>query len=558
MAEQSSRGFYRRLAWTNIRRNRVFCLPFALAVAVVSAVFFLCVGIAFSDGLSNMPSGATARAIFAFGVFTFALFAFFFMFYLNHFLVKQRKKEFGLYAVLGLSKNHVGRILLWENFLLIGGGMLSGILLGALFGQLLFSLLKQLIHAAPGLQLRIPPVAYLGVAILFALVFAATAVYNLAQIRLANPISLLQSEKRGEKKSRFLLPAALLGLAMLGFAYYFAWTIENYAIALGVFFPLAMLVICATYLLFAAGSIAVLRLLRANKRFYYRPEHFVSISGMFHRMKQNAAGLATICILSTMLTVTLTTTLSLYLGQEKILAERYPQDLAIYSGGAEGADAAVYDAELSDLAALYDITLRPAETEPEAISVLETLPHSLYDAQNNWFYCDISGADADATAFIQELRKGKDPLVYGYFDDVFSARQEGYTMFGGLLFLGAFFSIVFLVIAVLLIYFKQVSEGYEDKARYLILQQVGMDAQQVQDTIRRQVRWVFILPLLATMLHMLFASRIITRMLEAFLLYDWGMTLRCSLGVCLLFILLYFVVYQLTARIYYRIVRHSV
>lgn len=563
------KGFYRRLAWTNVKRSRDVSLPYCLATAIISSVFFLSVGLAFSDSLSNVPNGPIAMSVFSVGIFTFAVFAFFFMLYLNNFLIKRRKKEFGLYAVLGLSRRHVGRVLLWENVFLLGGGLLGGLLLSLVCGRLLFELLLRLIHAVPGSYFSPSPLAYFATLALFGLVFVVTSLYNLAQIRLANPIALLQSEKKGEKQSRLMIPLALFGALALGVAYYFAWTIDNEGLAIGIFFPLVLLVILATYALFSSGSIVVLRALRANKRHYYQPKHFIAISGMFHRMKQNAAGLATICILSTMLLVTVSGTLSLYLGQEKILAERYPYDVEIALDMEEAADAAVYDQALAALAAEHGVTLRtddipvmPAgpdgarpETDEPALyyGTLQTLAHSLF-VNNAELYFNVDGAEADCLAFIAALRDGEAVPNY-YIADVFSTRQEDYALFGGLLFLGAFFGVVFLVVAVLIIYFKQITEGYEDKERFAILQKVGMDEAQVKATINQQVRWVFFIPLAVTLLHMLFARRILANMLQAFTMYDWGLVLWCVAGACVLFVLLYLIIYRLTARVYFRIVR---
>ena len=327
-----AKGFYRKLAWNNLRRSKEVYLPYMIATAIISGVFFLTVGLTFSGKLSNIPSGQTTKAVFAMGIGLFAVFAIGFMAYINNFLVRRRKKEFGLYSVLGLSKGHIGRVLLWENSMVLGIGVVVGMVFTLLFGRLLFLLLLKLIHVAPDSEFSIPPMAYAVTVALFLLVFLLTSAYNLFQIRISNPIELMHSEKTGDKKeSRFLLPRAILGFVMLAAAYYCAWTIDISGVALGAFFPLALLVILATSLLFTAGSIAVLRLLRANKRIYYKLKNFVSISGMFHRMKQNAAGLAAICILSTMLIVTVSGTLALYLGQEEILEESYPlYDIMVY------------------------------------------------------------------------------------------------------------------------------------------------------------------------------------------------------------------------------------
>jgi ABC-type antimicrobial peptide transport system permease subunit len=538
--------FYLRLALGNVRRNKLTYLPYLIATAVMSGVFLLIAGLLFSESLTNTPSGRTATMMFGLGLVVYAIFTFAFMLYINNFLIKRRQKEFGLYGILGLDKRNVGRVLLWENLFVIGGGMACGIVIALVFGRLLFLALTHLIHAVPGSTFSLAPLAFALMFGLFFVVFFVTSVINLVRVHMANPIALLSSEKRGEKDKKGLLPLAILGLVLLCGAYYFAWTIDIPGLALGVFFPLAIVVIAATYLLFLCGSIVVLRLLRLKKSFYYKPDHFVTISGMFHRMRQNARGLATICILSTMLVVTVSGTLSLYLGREEMTGGMYPFDVVVY---------------LPDKDKL--ITELPEGEEyrrnnfvwPESVFV--DTPSLIY--YDHAFRFDVDGTQSDCLRFIGAIRDHYDESVSErpnlLVSDVFTARQEGYGFYGGLLFLGAFFAVLFLAVAVLILYFKQVTEGYEDKERFSILQQVGMDDRQVKHTINRQVLWVFFLPLAATALHMVFASRIMARMLRSFMLYDWNLVLCCIAGTLLVFALLYFGIYRLTSHTYYRIVK---
>ena len=578
------KGFYLKIAWANVRRSKEVYLPYMLAAAIIGGVYFLVVGFSFAQGLSGVPGGENARMLFSMGVTVFTIFAFCFLFSINRFLIKRRKKEFGLYGVLGLSKGHVGRILLWENTIVLFGGLILGIVFALVFGKLLFLLLLKLMRALPSLSFSPSPLAYAAVAFLFLAIFFCTSLYNLAQVHLANPIQLMQSERKGEKDSRLLWPKALLGALLLGAAYFFAWTVENSGMAMGIFFLLVLMVIFATYLLFNAGSIAILRMLRAKKKFYYKPNHFVTISGMFHRMRQNASSLATICILSTMLTVTLTGTLSLYLGQEQTLRPLHPFDVAFYTGSSDAApgddlqalDAALYEmAQKRGLAmeanpdklSYTDYTLDEGVPYPiEGIVVyadsdLRILSHTIY--RDGILYFDLQGSESECLSFIEDLQLFTQSRVqdadwdkhYTLISDIFTDRQDGYGIYGGLLFLGAFFSTLFLSVTVLMLYFKQITEGYEDKDRFAILQKVGMDQVQVKKTIDSQVLWVFFLPLAATMLHMVFASRILTNMLRAFNLSDWVLVISCAGGVCLGFAVLYLLAYKLTARVYYRIVK---
>ncbi len=566
--------FYFKLALSNVRHNKLTYLPYLIATAVMSGVFLLISGLLFSKGLTNTPSGDTARMLFAFGLVVYALFTFFFMLYINNFLIKRRKKEFGLYGILGLDKRHVGRVLVWENTFVIGGGLVLGTAIALVFGRLLFLLLMKLIHAIPGSAFSIPLIAYGLMAALFFLVFLVTSIANVIRVHTASPIALLSSDKSGEKDKKGLLPLAVLGLIMLVGAYYFAWTTEVPGIALGIFFPLAIAVICATYLLFLCGSIVVLRLLRMKKSLYYQADHFVTISGMFHRMRQNARGLATICILSTMLVVTISGTLSLYLGREQMTRGMYPFDAQVYVPETATSEQIVsYDATLNKIAAEHNVTLLanknklirelPAEEEFrrnnfvwEKSEFVEVPTLIFYDES---FRFDMKGTTEDCLAFVQAVR---DQYSQSFLDtpglmvsDFYTAMEDGYGFYGGLLFLGAFFAVLFLAVAVLILYFKQVTEGFEDKERFAILQKVGMDDQQVKKTINSQVLWVFFLPLAATTLHMLFASKIMAQMLKTFMLYDWDLVLTCIAGWLVAFTLLYFVIYRVTARTYYRIVR---
>ena len=566
--------FYFKLALSNVRRNKITYLPYLVATAVMSGVFLLISGLLFSKGLTNTPSGDTAKALFAFGLVVYALFTFSFMLYINNFLIQRRKKEFGLYGILGLDKRHVGRVLIWENTFVIGGGLVCGTAIALVFGRLLFLILMKMIHSIPGSTFSISPIAFGLMFALFFLVFLVTSVANIIRVHTASPIALLSSEKSGEKDKKGLLPLAILGALLLGGAYYFAWTTEIPGLALGIFFPLAIAVIIATYLLFLCGSIVVLKLLRMKKSLYYQPDHFVTISGMFHRMRQNARGLATICILSTMLVVTVSGTLSLYLGSEQMTRSMYPFDAQVYvTESATQQQIIDYDATLNKIASENHVTLSADKSK-----LVTKLPEGEEYRRNNFVWKDsefvevptlifydesyrmnITGKTEDCLAFIQAVRDqysqsfSETPSLI--VSDYYTAMEQGYGFYGGLLFLGVFFAVLFLAVAVLILYFKQVTEGYEDKERFEILQKVGMDDQQVKKTINSQVLWVFFLPLAATTLHMLFASKIMAWMLRLFMLYDWGLVLTCIGGTLLAFTLLYFAIYRVTARTYYRIVR---
>ena len=565
------KAFYLRLAWSNIRRNRKTFFPYILTTAIISGVFLLIAGLMFSDGLANLPTGQTATGLFSFGLVVFGIFAFFFMIYINNFLIGRRKREFGLYGILGLEKRHVARVLVWENLLTLGAGVICGIIIALVFGRLLFLVLIKMIHAVPGSVFSIAPTAYTIMLLLFFGIFVMTSLLNLRQVRVSSPIELMSSEKKGEKDSKLMIPLTILGVICLAAAYYYAWSIVQPGVALGVFFLLAILVIIATNILFTSGSISALRALRANKKLYYKPRNFIAIGGMFQRMRQNAKSLATICILSTMLIVTVAGTLSLYLGQEEMLSGMHPYDVLVRTEKDTDEQAVRdFDSAITALAQENGLTLsadkdkliyekqgefeRNNYVSPDAKWV--DTPNLIYF--NGGMRFDVDGSEEDCLAFVsslQALTNQTFPEGSHFVSDVFTARQDGYGLYGGLLFLGAFFGVLFLAVTVLIIYFKQISEGYEDKAQFEILQKVGMDDKQVKATINRQVLWVFFIPLGMTILHMVFASKIMARMLQTFMLFDWGLVLSCIGGVCAVFVLLYLIVYTLTAKVYYRIVK---
>ena len=565
-------AFYLRLAWSNIRRNRKTFFPYILTTAIISGVFLLIGGLMFSDGLANLPTGQTAMSLFSFGLVVFGIFAFFFMIYINNFLIGRRKREFGLYGILGLEKRHVARVLVWENLLTLGAGVICGIIVALVFGRLLFLVLIKMIHAVPGSVFSIAPTAYTNMLLLFFGIFVMTSLLNLRQVRVSSPIELMSSEKKGEKDSKLMIPLTILGVICLAAAYYYAWSIVQPGVALGVFFLLAILVIIATNILFTSGSISALRALRANKKLYYKPRNFIAIGGMFQRMRQNAKSLSTICILSTMLIVTVAGTLSLYLGQEEILLSRYPYDVCVRIGE-ETDDQAVRDFDGAIMALAHE---KGVKLSADKSKLTYDEPKELLQSNNNvgpdakWvdvpnliyfnggMRFDVDAGEEECLEFVnslQTLTEQTFPNGSHFVSDVFTDRQEGYGLYGGLLFLGAFFGVLFLAVTVLIIYFKQISEGYEDKAQFEILQKVGMDDKQVKATINRQVLWVFFIPLGMTILHMVFASKIMARMLQTFMLFDWGLVLSCIGGVCAVFVLLYLIVYKLTAKVYYRIVK---
>jgi len=661
-----AKGFFVKLALTNLSRNRRTYLPFFIASTIIVSVYFMVTNIIYTRSIGNVEYSRTLQDMFAFGMVIMTILIFPFMLYINSFLIKQRKKEFGLYAILGLEKRHVGRVIFWENLVASLSALALGIVVGCVFGRLIFMLLLFALNAlASGSRFSIPWQAFAFTCALFLVIFVVTTLYNLLHVRLANPIDLLKGPRKGEKKVRFVIPLALFGFVLLAWAYYTAITVTNALTALTTFFIAVIAVIIATFLLFIAGSQFFLRILRKNKKIYYKPNNFVAISGMFHRMKQNAAGLASICILSTMVLVTVSSCIALYLGKEDMLRIMYPDDIAItmkaeasdeelneldllldrleqennvqivdpYSytylscmllyehGNFKVPDYKTYSSALS-LEDYFQVTIIPLadynsncgnnetleqnelliltneslkglgsfsagdvnyrikqivpgtrfteggsslrrmflvakdlETVKELWRVLE--PDSDGEATPKTILAfDVEGPQENSLSFSKALITHGLPLeAVTWVNTIFTNRIEGYAMYGGLLFLGIFFALLFLTATVLIIYFKQVSEGYDDKERFEILQKVGMDDDEVRRTINKQILIVFYLPLAGALLHLLAASNMIIKMLEAFYLFNVKLTVLCLAGTCVVFGLAYAFVYRLTAKTYYRIVK---
>lgn len=677
-----AKGLCTRLAIGNLRRGRQLYLPYCIANTVMSAVFFIVLDIIFSKSIANMSFGGTTVALMTFGAFVMTFFTIGYMFYINSFLMKRRKKELGLYGILGLEKRHVGRIIFIENAIMTGASTLFGLLCGTVFGKLIFMILLSLTDTAEGSTFDLSPAAYIITALFFGVILAMTTITNQLQIRLSSPIDLLHGEQKGEKKLRGIVPLTIVGALCIGGAYWFAYTVSESSLAVLNFWPAVVLVIIGTWALFTAGSQFVLSAIKKNKKLYYKPGNFITVSGLAHRMKQNAAGLANICILSTMVLVTVSGCSSLFFGQQSIYkaqcSDDYRMDIA-YSVRAETPDfepvvadikklassdnvnvddlyvyessrdqvlykdgallfrdesgnllseldytnymmlnsyvillddynsAAGTDEKLSDneVLILYSDEIDEDSLTPfgnNGFSVKRTVTDSVFTVGKNSeqkiriffvtansearerfikvinptyvsgqsaeeriasFVLNFTGERADRAAFVADLedtiyaplRRQLDTEAYYSVTsiDVYSA--DGYGVYGGLLFLGILFSILFLTNTVLIIYFKQVSEGYDDRERFAILQKVGMSHDEVKSTINRQILIVFFLPLLAALLHIAAATNLMAVGLKIFNMTNFGMVIACVAVTSAVFVVLYLLVYRFTASTYYRIVK---
>lgn len=663
-----NKGMYTKLAITNIKNNRQFYFPYLLTGIITVAMFYIMCALESNPGIQSMPGAKNLGLILRLGIGVIGIFAVIFLFYTNSFIIKCRKKELGIYNILGMEKRHIAKILLKEAFftaiIAIGGGLVTGVL----FHKLACMLLYRMIGFNGGITFSFSKKGVMITAILFAIVYLLTYIYDLFQVQLANPIELLQSGNKGEREPKTKAIMAVLGVLCLGTGYFIAITTKNPIKALTLFFVAVILVIIGTYLLFTAGSIALLKILRRNKGYYYQTKHFTSVSGMIYRMKQNAVGLANICILSTMVLVAVSTTVSLYVGIEDIMKERYPNEInisAYYDTGAPAEDsiapiveksvkesgrkirheedylelyfAAIkdqgqysldkekvktagdrvsgfvvltredckkkYNEEIPELAENEVALLTIKKTDMDTL-VLENRSYhvkeikqfqntedfeTIADIMDEYYYVivndvqdmerlwqlqkdiyqensssisrqvrlDIDGDSEQKKECFENIKTALGPeqaKARILIDSRQSNLDEFYQIYGGFLFLGLFLGILFLMITVLIIFYKQISEGYDDKERFSIMEKVGMSNDEVKATIRSQVRTVFFLPILMAAIHVGMAFPMIKRLLWLFGLSNTALFAGCMAGTILVFTLIYLLVFLKTSKTYYKIV----
>lgn len=675
---------YPKLAWDGIRKNKRFYLPYILTCIGMIMMFYIIHYLAAMQTLSNMPGGGAMEAILGFGVWVIVLFAAIFLFYTNSFLMRRRQKEFGLYNMLGMGKNHLSILLFWENLILFIISMFLGLLGGILLSKMAELFLTMLIGGEVTYTLRIDMEAFKDTWIIFISIFVLIYTKGLFQIRTSSAIALIKSENYGEKppKANYLLGIA--GIIILAVAYYIAISIKSPLTALSWFFIAVCMVIIATYLLFICGSVMLCKLLQKNKNYYYKPNHFVSVSSMAYRMKRNGAGLASICILSTMVLVIMMGSGSLYVGKEDSLNNRYPHDFTIsvdyltegdsqlYSKEKEDAFYAQIDNVLNNLnvpiqnketslstnvtGLLYNgkLILDPYTVDSANTDTMEYVTqiylvsldeyNQSMDTQKTlnknevFIYCvrrtydnstitlsdgttltvkeqlsnmmntgesamliipsvfivtndidsliksfnkelgdmpqkylcrlessylfDTDLSDKQQIELAQEIHKqiieldsSDNSQYYSYsIECKAQERDEFYGTFGGIFFLGIFLSIIFLSATVLIIYYKQITEGYEDEARFEIMRKVGMTAQDIRNSINSQMLTVFFLPLATAAIHTAFAFSIVQKLLAIFNLYNTTLSLMVTLVTIVIFGIFYGIVYKITSNAYYTIV----
>ncbi|MDB1712262.1 ABC transporter permease [Enterococcus avium] len=660
--------FYLKLASTNLKKNHRGYLPFLISMLFLVAINTMTQVIVNNEGMRALPGGDSASSMFGLGHIVIMIFTVIFSFYTNSFLLKQRKKELGLYNILGLGKRELYQLMIWESFLSFFIVLITGLITGVVLSKLAFLVLRRLISVGNEFVFQLLPESLGFVSLLFLGIFFLLLLINCWQIKKTNPISLLHGSKKGEQEPKARWIIAILGLVFLGSGYGIAVTIDSPISALTLFFVAIILVILGTYCLFMAGSIALLKLLKRNERFYYKTNHFISISSMMHRMKQNAAGLASICILSTMVLVTAATTGSLFFGQKDVENTRYPRDVMISTvQQPEKVKAAIeavsaekqapitkqvyltstksimfqpkngnyqltpledfYNSKSATIALISFMTAQEyAKHTDETVnlkddeiyfypvsgdidgnqlklenqkfkikkrinkfpginqqieltdyfvvvlanqSVLEqclsdwfpkkAVAAENYPEYNFMFNTDLKG-EKNQLDFAQTLRNQLNQQLGDSqvrIVDKYTFVSENKIFTGGFFFLGIIFGATFILATALIIYYKQISEGIDDRECFEILQKVGMSHREVKKVIRSQVMMVFSFPLVVAVIHLGFAFPLIKKLLVLFGLVNWKLFLLVCVIVTVIFAILYFVVYRLTARSYYQLVERK-
>ena len=659
-----------KLAFSNLKQNRKLYYPFALAVILTTMILYSFIALASTPHLEDSYGGGAARTVLGFGSFVVQLVVIILVAYANGFVMKNRSKELALYSVLGMEKKHLLIMTLWELLFFYVLTVGVGLGLGLLFDRLIFALLLKCMGLPVVIQSTFQLGAVLDTLLGLALAFGLILLLNSFRLLRYSSLHLMQQKKAGEKKGRFLLVQTLLGLGLLGIAFYIALSVERPVAAVQGFFIAVILVILATYLLFNAGSITFLRFLKGRKSYYYKPENFISVSNLIARMRKNAAGLATISILSTMVLVTLTGSLNIFIGGHNYLDTVYPSDYMISVGHMTSdaetepvikdvqaqikktADATnlsdyqvvqttYWSAEIRkidgkvlevndqstpatgqelktegvvnffDQATYEQLTGKKVELGENEIlaygyhypgrldaqlkingktfTIKEKLNSNFIQgklSQGNLFQhqmglylvlpdlnqlglkvdknleFSITAKDKENQDFIgsvtKELYSTDKMSQYGatYFGgyERYSIEKEWRETAGTLLFIGVFLSVIFLLATVLVIYYKQISEGYEDRENFVILQQVGLDQKQTGTTIRKQILTVFFLPLFFSFLYLGVAYKMIAKIVAILGATNAGLVLQTTLAICAVFFISYVLVFLLTSRSYRKIV----
>ncbi len=673
------KGLYPRLAMTGIRKNKKLYLPYLLTCIGMVTMFYIIVFLKYSEVLSAMPGKSTLRMVLGFGSVVIAVFAFIFLFYTNSFLTRRRKREFGLYNILGMSKVNIGRILIWESVIIALIAICAGLGLGIALSKLAELFMVKLLNGSVTYTMSVSVYGILITIAVFGVIFFLLLLSMLWQLRKNTAIALLRSEHNGEKPPKANLFWGLIGLILLAGAYWLAVSIKEPIQAMFMFLIAVLMVILATYLIFISGSVLFCRMLQKNKHYYYKSNHFVSVSGLVYRMKRNGAGLASICIIITMVLVMISSTTCLYFGNEDALDAEYPrqittrftlydqsdmdkdfqntvnqilrnsaveQDLNIlnsleYSNAkTEGTiqnskiqtdNDLIRDFNANNYTDIWEISVFSLaeynrlcgtsetldkdeiliytekktydsnilqveshiwqvkkkldsffETAKDATSVLPILYVVAPDMNefvypltclsdhyndvrfNTYHFFDTDGDEhkqIDLRNLISERFRDLSLEIGGSYGYYIGSRAEDradfLSLYGSLFFLGILLSIVFLFAAVLIIYYKQISEGYEDASRFAIMKKLGMSDRDIRKSINSQLLTVFFMPLLFAGLHLAFAFPILSRILTIFALKNIEFLILTTVISFAVIALFYILIYKITTGAYYAIVNNA-
>lgn len=658
-------GFYARLSFNNLQKNRKIYIPYILTCIITITMFYMIFSLSINESIAAMSGGETIQYTLNLGAIIVGIFAVVFLFYTNSFVIKRRKKEFGLFNVLGMEKRHLGIVLIFETLYIALISIILGLVFGVILDKLMYLIIVRILHADYGAAFFISWKSMLITLALFAVIFLCIYFFSFIRVQICQPIELLKGENTGEKEPKTRHIMAIIGALCLAAGYICAIFTKDSAAVLELFFIAVILVILGTYFLFTAGSIALLKLLKKNKKYYYKTNHFTSVSGMTYRMKQNSVGLASICILFTMLLVTISTTTSFMVGRDDMIAQKYPYDIIVQTNTTQNENSAL----ISDINSLLsesglttvkeinckylplqafqngnEITIKKELNEKDPIIFViltadtynnitgenKTLTDNeviinenkikyeystvkfldkeysvkekvgafvndnflangvsqvlgeMYvvvsgDSELNSIYsqyqgdygenatsiqlsygANVKGNEEKQVAFYETLDNMLREKNYNARASVRAAQADKYmSVYGGLFFLGVYLGVLFLMATILIIYYKQISEGYEDKRRFEIMQKVGMSYAEVKKSINSQILTVFFLPLVTAGIHVAFAFPMINIIMSKLSLLNTKLFALCTLGCFVIFSVIYIVVYLLTAKVYYRIVKNN-
>lgn len=668
-----NKNLFRKLAIQNIKANKTTFLPFMICAITMIAMFYMLYAIEYQVSGKNFTGVETMDLILRFGLIVCGIFSFFVILYTNSYVMKRRAKELGLYSMLGMNKKHIGKVVFWELAITGMTSILAGLTVGILFSKFMFMLMEAMLQLNTEIKFAITAKPIMITAILFQIIFVLGMLANYIRVLRLKPIELMRITRTGEREPKAKWLIAVLGIVCLGIGYYMAVSIENPVKAIFSFFVASLFVIVGTYFSFVSVSIVVLKLLKKNKSFFYNKKHFITVSGLIYRMKQNAVGLANICVLSTAVLVVIFSTVALYIGTEDAIAKRYPKDVEIccyWNEEDTDIEASQYDHTLIEpvlkkRADKYNVKVKAVEygfsyscigavngnkfdassfysskiymtnfmtldqynkmsgenktlgedeilfwsnVNEEAfdkeliyngktymivgdvsselidadyqnlvagylnvvvkdVGVLREINKSdneRLDQSSSINYCyqfDLEGKEADKIAFCKGLRADISETSIprlGPVDCIYTSRQDFINSYGSLFFIGIFIGTMFLVTTVMIIYYKQISEGYDDREKFIIMRKVGMSDNEIKATIRSQILLVFFLPIIIAVIHILFAFPVIKKLLFLFGLTNVGLIIGCMLATVIIFVIVYAVVYKITAKTYYNCVTSAV